>query len=306
MSKVKNIFHIIIYVLIFYIIRISTIIEAAVITSPIKNDAKWSIKESPYFIENTLIIEKGATLIIEPDVKVIFKKISSENKINLIVYGAINAVGQKNNNIVFTSDYPVSGAWGGIIFENNDNQVKSEVSYCRIEYAACGIGCFKSSPVIKNNIFSFNEVAIVCENRASPIIDNNFLTENGVFRSIPGGISCALYSDPKITNNIIEKNKGYGICASTYSRPIISNNIIRQVWGRGIVVFSNALPLIMNNEIYSNRSYGIVSFQSSPVITGNNIYKNMNSGIIALLGSSPSINNNLIHENGTGINSIYP
>ncbi|MBI5417978.1 right-handed parallel beta-helix repeat-containing protein [Candidatus Poribacteria bacterium] len=282
---------------------IPIVISAAVISdSSIEKNTIWTVKDSPYIIEKNLTIAKGAKLIIEPGVTIKFNPNEGKPKIKLIVNGTLEAKGLESNMINFTSDSFKSGSWGGIIFEKNNSTEKSIIQYCNIEYATCGIGCFSSSPIIINNNFKINEVSIVCENHSSPLIGNNYITQNGTFQSTAGGIACSLYSNPEISQNKIEKNIGYGIYVSTFSSPRITNNTITQNRGRGLVVFSKSTPSIINNDISLNScSCGIIVYQSNPTIIGNNIHENRSQGIGITLGSSSVVENNNIHENGNGV-----
>ncbi len=281
--------------------------------SMIKKDTIWSKKDSPYIIEEDLIIEKNAVLAIEPGVTIKFRENPGKTKIKLIVNGTLIAKGEKENLINFTSFFPKIGIWGGIIFNKTNGEKISIIEYCKIEFAANGIGCFSSSPRISNNIFLLNDIAIACEDWASPVISNNLIEKNGAFRTAIGGISCAVYSNPEIENNIIEKNNGYGIGVSVFSSPKIYNNKIRKNIGRGIVTLSMSSPSIINNELVLNSCCGIVAYQSSPIIIGNDIYENQGfnnqekraPGIAVGPGSAPFISNNFIHQNGSGIMTMF-
>ncbi len=269
------------------------------VNSPIAKDTLWSAKDSPYIIEKDLTIEKNAKLTIEPGVTVSFKANPGGVKAKLIVLGVLNAIGKEGNLINFTSESLKSGSWGGIIFEKDSI---GTVEYCKIQFAASGISCFSSSPSISHNSFEINEVALVCEDHASPTISNNYLTQNGTFQSATGGIACSLHSSPKIDQNIIEKNIGYGIYISTFSTPRITNNKIADNKGRGIVIFSGSSPVVVNNEIARNScSCGIIVYQSSATILDNNIYENRAHGIGVTLAGTTLIQNNYIHGNGNGI-----
>jgi hypothetical protein len=80
-----------------------------------------------YIIKNN--IEVNAALIIKPGVTVMF-----EDKAGLIINeeGTINAVGNANNVIFFTSQSGKRGAWNGITILSNKSQ--NILSYCKIEH----------------------------------------------------------------------------------------------------------------------------------------------------------------------------
>ncbi|MBI4652203.1 right-handed parallel beta-helix repeat-containing protein, partial [Candidatus Desantisbacteria bacterium] len=297
--------HVFAYCLLFISVM-QTCIYANILEYSIKKETKLIKKDSPYIIEKDLVIEKGATLIIEPGVIIKFAPNIGNTKNKIIVHGTLIAKGEENNRIYFTSEYQKPGVWGGIIFIKNDNREKSIIEYCQIEFSTCGVGAFSSSPDIVNNVFYSNEVAIVCEDYSSPKIFKNNLLQNGTFRSVAGGISCAFYSSPEIRDNSIEKTLGDGIRTAVFSNPVISNNFIGYGAGRGITVCSKSSPKIINNNLFRNGcSCGIVIYEASPIITGNKIHENRAPGISALIKSTPIISNNYFTKNGIGLKSIY-
>lgn len=85
------------------------------IDSNIIQDTVWSKSNSPYIIEKEIDIYPNVKLKIEPGVKIKFKK-----NADLEVYGTLQAKGEKNENIVFTSNQenPSRGDWNGIIFKS--------------------------------------------------------------------------------------------------------------------------------------------------------------------------------------------
>lgn len=72
------------------------------ITEDINKDTIWTKEESPYLVYNSILINEGVTLTIEPGVVV---KFNPENKSALYVLGDIIANGSKDNPIYFTSNY---------------------------------------------------------------------------------------------------------------------------------------------------------------------------------------------------------
>ncbi len=70
------------------------------ISEDINEDTVWSVDQSPYIIENSIAINKDATLTINPGVVVKFMDSTSVG-----VFGKIQAQGEGENRVVFTSFY---------------------------------------------------------------------------------------------------------------------------------------------------------------------------------------------------------
>jgi hypothetical protein len=170
-----------------------------------------------------------------------------------------------------TKGYSQTG--GGIYCHNNSNPViEHNVLFDNLATAGSGIGCINSSPRI-----SFNDIR------------NN---ESFWYVGYGGGISCNLYSNPKISNNLIRDNVAYGpgggiaggIYCGRFSSPEISNNLIynnsANSTGGGIACYLSSDPDIRGN-----------------VILGNYIISNGSGGGIYIEHSGPHISNNVIAEN---------
>lgn len=107
---------------------------------------------------------------------------------------------------------------------------------------------------------------IMCEYNNSPIIENNFITNNiayGIEYGHGGGIGLYYYASPIIRGNIISKNQANGSWSG----------------GGGIAVIEGCAPVISDNIIEENYSTaagaGIMCHDySSAVVTGNTIRKN--------------------------------
>jgi parallel beta-helix repeat protein/predicted outer membrane repeat protein len=205
-----------------------------------------------------------------------------------------------------TNGYGQTG--GGIYCYNNSNPIiKNNVLFDNLATAGSGIGCFNSSPRI-----SFNDIR-----------NNESFWQVGY----GGGISCYLYSNPKISKNLIRDNvahgPGGGIAGGIYcgnnSSPEINRNIIinntANDYGGGIALYYNSHTIIRNNIIQGNSAVGtphsghggaIYCSNTSPQISNNSIIGNhatrTGGGISAMYWSAPSellIINNTIAGNST-------
>jgi parallel beta-helix repeat protein len=122
-----------------------------------------------------------------------------------------------------------------------------------------GVYCYKSDPLITNNIVAGNKATLgggLYISACSPVLTNNTIKQNEA-TSDGGGIYC-FDSYPVVTNNIISGNKaaskGGGICCQYYSTLINTNNTIcgnvADVEAGGILV--DGLITIKNTILWNN------------------------------------------------------
>lgn len=98
----------------------------------------WT-NDRPYYIDGILEVESGCTLMIEAGTEIYFY-----NNSLLLVAGNIVAIGNSDNQIIFSSSRfdsgfdAIPGQWSGIIFleESTNNQF----SYCTIENSDIAVG----------------------------------------------------------------------------------------------------------------------------------------------------------------------
>lgn len=199
-------------------------------------------------------VQEGAILTIPAGVKVEFQEFYS-----LDIKGSIQALGEAQNKIKFTSsqpdlfavDYSTDGAWNGIKFYNTSyGDEPSILQYCRIENSknveingiGAAISCYDFSNLkIENCIFQ-NNVAdygiISLEFNSNSQIMNNIFTENYTF--ITGSPIYCTYSYPKIINNTIVANA------------VLNDDVF---FNKGVIHTFQAKPLVMNNIIWDNSGY---------------------------------------------------
>lgn len=237
-----------------------------------------------YLINEDIIIPNGSDLIIEPDVEVLF---AGHFKIDVL--GSINAIGDADHRIIFTSD--AGNSWNGIRFDFSDNPspAPSKFHYCDISNAQkTGTTCTLPDPESSGGaifVKSFSDLEIYkCE------IFNNLVLGHG------GAIAIFYSSSPTIENSSIHNNYAHHR-------------------GGGLCIMSGSSPLVSGNNLYENESAKgggaifIGSFGVSachPNIIGNTIFNNWTSGLngqygqgggISVCTSNPTISNNTIEEN---------
>lgn len=235
--------------------------DQEIINSP-KNESKSSIEVSGIIDENTfwqadtvkvtgdIEVSDGAILTISAGTKIEFQDIYSVN-----IQGCIQALGEPDEKILFTSSYPelfnpdssITGAWNGIRFHNTSSSNETSLfNYCDFEYSKAFGDSIKGGVL---SFYNFSKVRVVnCsftqniadygsvlgfDYQSSPEIISCMFTKNYAF--IGGSPIYCAYSYPRLANNTIidnyvlneDINYRTGVVQSFISKPQITNNIIR-------------------------------------------------------------------------------
>ncbi len=100
-------------------------------------DYVWENPGIPYQAVGHVILEKGATLTVDPGVEVRF----DQNR-SFIVYGNLLALGTASQPITFTGTTQQPGWWDGlhIVGTPDERNLGNELSYVTLEYAGLGQG----------------------------------------------------------------------------------------------------------------------------------------------------------------------
>lgn len=195
---------------------------------------------SPYWVTDDLIVPEGESLTIAPGVELRFDGLHS-----LIVKGHLEAVGDAQNNIVFTSMSGALGSgdfgqWRSIIFDNGADE--SKLSYCLIQFGA-------STDTLR------------------------YPDSTGMF------ITGAVFiwdSSPQISHCTIVKNGYNGIlCAGAGSTPNILNTNLYENDGDGIRCENGSAPQIWYTNSYENNS---LQWSATPSGIGVDVQINENTG----------------------------
>jgi parallel beta-helix repeat protein len=216
---------------------------ATTVKEPISVSTTWTAANSPYIIQNDIVIGKGAILTIEPGVEIKFAALTSGavgSGPNLVVEGGIRAVGSATAPIAFSPE--ASGSlWGAIYFYNADSP-----------------NCLLQACMIKGG-------RIVCNN-SSPTI-----TQSAIFGA-KSGVEVALNSQPQITGNRITAN-GIGIILlSDTANPVITGNEIYNN-NYGFYLKDFGTPTVSGNKIYNNVKFNIVNASPKSLSAPNNDFR---------------------------------
>jgi parallel beta-helix repeat protein/predicted outer membrane repeat protein len=183
-----------------------------------------------------------------------------------------------------------------------------------------GILCIGSSPIIRNNIITDNEIefdadggaGIGCWRGASPTITNNIISNNTCAPGGGGGgIRCYEAGSPTITNNTISGNtasQGGGVCID-FCSPTISDCTFsdNSATGMGGGVLTDSNMILTNCNFIENSARtgaGIYNYHCNPVVL--NCFFSGNSceydggAIFNTSDSSPVLKNCVFTANSSG------
>lgn len=258
-------------------------------------------------------------------------------KINVL--GAISAIGEKNDSIVFCSNARDS-YWGGVRFNGNNSAMNDNDSTKFVNCVFTNADAYFNQLGGAIYLMAYSKVlidgcrisntktdygAITCFSGSNPRIENNKITNT----QGGSGIYCN-QSNPRIVNNKIlyngilkKRNNGGGIALEN-SSPFIAGNLIAfnevNDSGGGIWCYNSSSPQIINNTICYNKAVsayssggGIACFNyASPEITNCIIWKNSNAidydqiGINFSISTSKISYNNLLEGFNGLIQGIRP
>ncbi len=235
----------------------------------------WTAFGSPYVITDNisvvdLEIDEGVTIQFNGDYQ-------------FEVVGRLLALGTFDQPITFTRSDDVE-SWGGIFF--NASGSKSEMAYCRVEYANNSGARFEnSSPVIRNSIFA----------------NNSSETDGGGVNVNTGGDVDFFFC--VFTNNTAHRGAGAYIspkgtatfqnCAFTGNATDLDNGSGGGLRNEGPVELTNCL--IAENTASFTHGGGIYS-RDDAVLTNCTIVKNGNYGVRRVVGEI-TIRNSIVFMN---------
>jgi hypothetical protein len=230
----------------------------------------WRAAESPYVVLGDIRVRGGAVLTIEPGVEVKLGLIDNipdpngTNFVDLLVQGALSAVGTPDRRVVFTSaeTFPRKGVWGGIRYLST-NQPENQLKYATVLFADTGVRSEGSSPTIENAEFGLCGLGLDLGLSTALNIRYNTIRDCDV-----GMVS----ANSNIRNNLFIKNQtALGILGAD----VIEHNTIDGLVG---VEISFGTPTIKNNIIAYTGStkalYGINQVQAlaTPTISYNDFF----------------------------------
>ena len=194
----------------------------------ITTDTVWDKAGSPYTLTQTITVDKGATLTIEPGVT-IYATNALYSGHGFVVYGALIARGTQTEPIRITNRVEHLSEWGMMQFEDSSDDQNCILEYCELTNGS-GVRIDSASPTIS-----------WCK-----IIGTG------------GGVGIEIYGGPEIKPLITHTQiRGWywGIGMFDCS-PTIEHCLIRCHPG-GSISGSGGTPRVRFNDLYGEVSFGI-------------------------------------------------
>lgn len=235
---------------------------------------------NPYILNNTINTNVGGGIFCVSSSPLINNNILSGNS-NSNGAGILCESNSNPNIISNTITYNIGWTSGGgvsCIISSNANIINNIISNnsCASSLSSGGgIIVYDSSPLIKNNIITYNSAdnsggGIVYTNSYATTVNNIIANNNS--NNGGGGLTCTGGS-PKIISNIIVNNSagggGGGILCGSSSPSFINNTIVNNTsnQGGGLFCGNNGNPIFINTILWGN----------SALNNGQQVYLNENN-----------------------------
>jgi len=160
-----------------------------------------------------------------------------------------------------------------------------------------GIGCNKSSPEIRESLFTkIGIVAVISHGEGYPEIHNNEFSGNPGMAILCSNLSKERSGGVLVWNNTFSENDA-GIHIKNMNAQIF-NNLLREHKSSAITLSTNTNASVLNNLIYNNQGYGIASAHSNICcLIFNTISENGIDGIYLISPLYARVDCNIITKN---------
>ncbi|RKX68850.1 hypothetical protein DRP53_09875, partial [candidate division WOR-3 bacterium] len=224
---------------------------------------RWTVDNDPYVVINLNEVGPGATLTIDPGVRVMFWQFWPG--MGLRVRGTLSAIGTETDSIRFIphikeGDPAEPGMWGEIyLTAGSDNTI---LDHCQIAYGGEVGGMVSinfSSPRVKNSYLGYSK-------------------SSGVLISVPAFATQKttpkdFFPAPEISGNLIVDNGDCGVRVEGNYSPRILNNTFSNNHSYGVYVCSETtvvVPEVRDNQFTGHQNTYVMHFyRGQPIIEGN-------------------------------------
>jgi len=257
-----------------------------VVGGEISGTTTWTREPSPYVIKESVVVNPGVSLTIEPGTEVMLAGGQS-----LVILGELLANGTEEDPIIFTR-YRNGDSWGSLIF---DGASPSQVSHCIVEYSSSG-GSYATKDYIG----------------AVMVVGSHLDMDGCTFQNLPDDSSTAEgdgieLSDAAtaIVRNCRFVSMGSGV-RTDHGSVLVENCVFQDIRGDsndGVDINRESGPTsVVRDNLFMDLGDDAIDMDgSAPLITGNLIFSCADKGMSVSSGSSPRIENNVLAGNGTGI-----
>jgi hypothetical protein len=221
------------------------------VSGGIWTNTTWTLVNSPYIVDSSVVVLPGYILTIEPGVLVKF-----ENGSRLEIRQAeLIAIGTATDSITFTSNSgsPTPGIYVGIVL--NGGTMYSQIGYCNFYYAHDGIGGNGLATTIEHckAMYNYDGISGLGNLDSSEFKYNTHWAAwgfdsvaNCYFSNNNGGMFQCFH----INNCIVDSSSDFGI---NMNNGPITNSFIRY----GNIGITGGNPVTINNCTITNNQRGI-------------------------------------------------
>ena len=258
----------------------------------------WSASMSPFIAIDSIWVDFGQVLTIEPGVEVKFSYIN----LGFNIYGTLNAEGTEGDSIRFssTSLWPYKGIWKYINFSGPQSN-GSSMRYCLVSWGQKGLRIENSSPHIAHCRFYNNSHQGVWALNSSLTVDSC-----EVFNNDQSGITI-FEGNPTIRGNSSHDNLNKGLIIEDLGGGEITGNSFSYNVNEGIYCHDDCPGVEIGHNIISyNSDYGIrivdCEVGGYPLdIHHNQIFHNVLDGVYSDYSYIKLINNTITHNERDGV-----
>jgi hypothetical protein len=259
-----------IYFSIVFLLTIKSSFAQTLVHGGIYANTTWSLANSPYLMDGSVVVFPGVTLTIEPGVEVKVKENGySGSQYYLETRGTINMIGKPGALISFQSETAVTSnyAWFGILVKNSQGGVLN-YDYVSISNALYAINYDSFIPpliILNQCSFNYNTNALnvgyeIQADSCTFIANGNavygwslFTFTNCVFDSnqqaLPIYATELLIKDCIFTNNLVGVNISSGV--------INGMNVSNCLFDNNTIAFQNANGGLIDSCTFTNNDQGI-------------------------------------------------
>ncbi|QRN94705.1 right-handed parallel beta-helix repeat-containing protein [Archangium violaceum] len=281
----------------------------------------WKKSGSPYVLTGDVTVGWGATLVIEPGVKVIAAKRDAlrsgvdEQRVELIVDGALVVRGTEARPVKFTSGGEL-GAWYGIRVRGGRGTV---IDGAVIDQAWQALSLDTSAVVRSTAVNATVEDCLRVGWGNATLVDNR-LSGCGA-----NGVSVAEWAKVRMEGTVVTGSGGHGIelrgggelrhdtfhangaagvaLLSEQEAPVVRDSLITSNGGHGVFKASAARGVLLSNNVWGNAGgdYGAAAFAGQGSISANPLY--VSATDLRLGDGSPSRG---VASDGLDLGAIQP
>src|SRR5262249_30012648 len=195
--------------------------------SVIDTDSTWSPSGGPYLVTKELRVTADTTLVVQPGTVVSFGRGGQ-----LLVEGTLQALGEKDRRIVFTSAAREQPSWKGIRVSQKRSDRVSRLAHVTVS---------NGNLELWDSAASLDDVIVTQADAPGLTIRGN-----------KGRI-------PTIANSKFERNRSHGIYIDSAGRPVIINSTIRDNTDYAICIehgYQPASPLSLSGIVAAGNGSG--------------------------------------------------